>query len=104
VAAVTRAIGSATAVPSQDVRIQDFAFQPASLRVTAGTYVVFRNMDAAPHHITGHDFDSGIIRYGAYWSMPFQRAGTFDYICSIHPTMKGQIVVTPPNQAVFTGS
>ena len=104
VAAVARAASTATAIPTQEIRIQDFAFSPATITVPAGTYVVFRNFDAATHHVTGNDFDSGLILYGAYWSMPFQRAGTFDYVCSIHPTMRGKIVVTPPNQAVFSGT
>jgi plastocyanin len=57
------------------VTIVDFAFQPASLEVPAGSTVTWTNSGAATHTVTD---DS---------------AGTFTYHCEIHPQMVGTIVV-----------
>ncbi len=39
-------------------------------------------------------WDSNTIPPGATFSHVFRKAGTFRYHCSIHPSMKGKIVVT----------
>ena len=98
-AAARSAIASATAQPAQTILIQNFAFLPATLTVTAGTTVIWRNMDAATHQIAGGDFDSGFIFEGQYWSTRIERAGHYSYYCNFHPTMRGTIVVTPSSQA-----
>jgi plastocyanin len=77
------------------VRIADFAFDPASLTVTAGSTVTWTNGDAAPHTATADDgsFDTGSIGGGASASQAFPDAGTFTYHCAIHPNMTGTITV-----------
>jgi plastocyanin len=48
-----------------------------------------------PHTATATDrtFDSGILDPGKSYSYTFEKAGTFDYACLVHPQMKGTIVV-----------
>jgi plastocyanin len=77
------------------VTIQDFAFGPPSLSVAAGTTVTWTNADGAAHTATADDgsFDSGPLAQGQTFSHTFDTAGTFTYICTIHPTMKGTITV-----------
>src|SRR3954471_2307137 len=83
------------------VTIVDFAFQPASLEVPAGTTVTWTNSGAATHTVTADNgaFDSGRLASGATFSQTFDTAGTFTYHCEIHPQMTGTIVVTEASGA-----
>ena len=80
--------------------MQGFAFVPQTLTVSAGTTVTWTNLDSAPHQIladsgqTGVDgFSSPNMATGSTYSYTFQKAGTWAYHCSIHPSMKGTVVV-----------
>ena len=77
-----------------------FAFSPASLTISVGTTVVWKNMTGAPHTVTSDDgtsFDSGtanpIAAQSGTYQFTFTKAGTFTYHCSIHPFMKAKIIV-----------
>ena len=76
------------------VSIKDFSFDSSNLTIKTGTTVVWTNEDSAPHQINSDDFDSSILNQGDSFQFNFQTAGTYDYYCSIHPSMKGKIVVT----------
>ncbi|RDH74431.1 plastocyanin [Mycolicibacterium moriokaense] len=78
------------------VSISDFKFNPATLSVPVGTTVTWTNQDEEPHTIAAKDgaFHSpGLDTHGTY-SFTFATAGTYDYVCSIHPFMTGTVVVT----------
>lgn len=77
------------------VRIEGFAFAPARIEVAAGTEVTWTNADPAAHTVTARDgaFDSGSLDEGQDFTQAFDAAGTYRYLCSIHPTMKGTVVV-----------
>ena len=76
-----------------EVGISDFQFDQASLTVAPGTTVVWTNGGVAPHTVTGDFGDSGILDPGATFEFTFTEAGTFAYVCAIHPEMKGEIIV-----------
>ncbi|HBH46707.1 MAG TPA: plastocyanin [Candidatus Jacksonbacteria bacterium] len=86
-----------TPAPSSEtttaISIQNFAFDPATLTVKAGTTVVWTNDDQAPHRIKSTAFNSENLNTGDTYSFKFETAGTFDYICSLHPSMQGKIIV-----------
>jgi plastocyanin len=69
-------------------------FQPATLTVAKGTTVVFDNDDTAPHTVTARSggTDSGVIDPGKSFNLV--AAESFDYFCSIHPSMTAKLVVT----------
>jgi plastocyanin len=75
------------------VQIVGFAFKPATLRTTIGRTVTWRNDDAAPHTATGKQFSSPQLRKGGMYRRRFTRAGTYTYVCALHPGMRGKIVV-----------
>jgi plastocyanin len=77
------------------VSIVNMSFSPASLTVTAGTTVTWTNNDGMTHTVTADDvsFDSGNITAGSKFSKVFSTVGTYAYHCTIHPTMKGTIIV-----------
>lgn len=80
---------------THQVDIADFAFAPATLTIAAGDTVAWTNRDAIGHTATstGGAFDSGLLAQGESWSMTFTTPGTYDYLCTPHPTMTGRIVV-----------
>jgi amicyanin len=85
--------------PSQGgtaVSISDFKFNPATLTVPVGTTVTWTNKDEEPHTIAAKDgsFHSPGMDTNATYSFTFTTAGSYDYICSIHPFMTGTVVVT----------
>ena len=79
------------------VGIDNFTFNPPALTVKAGTTVTWTNKDEEPHTVVSSDgttFHSPGMGTDATFSFTFQNAGTFAYICSIHPMMHGTVVVT----------
>ncbi len=84
------------------IRAIDYAFQPTTLTITAGTRVAFVNAGRAPHTMTARDgsFDSGMISAGGRWSRTFSVAGTFAYLCTLHPQMTGTVRVSDASGGV----
>ncbi len=83
------------AAPDVEVVIESFAFKPAQLSIPAGTRVTWQNNDSVPHTVTERDglFDSGSLSRGDEFSYTFTQSGSFDYYCTIHPSMTGKVVV-----------
>lgn len=77
------------------VVIHNFAFQPTDLTVNVGDAIVWKNTDIVSHTVTAADgsFDSGEIKPGKSWKLVAKKAGTFQYACSPHPNMQGQLTV-----------
>jgi plastocyanin len=72
-------------------------FVPAKVTVKVDQAVIFTNVSNADHTATevNDKFDSrNITTGGATWTYIPQKPGTFHYICTYHPFMKGVIVVT----------
>jgi plastocyanin len=78
---------------SNNVAIRNFAYAPKALNVKVGTTVKWKNVDAAPHTVTGTGFGSNVLNRNGAYSRKFARAGTYAYICALHPAMKGSVVV-----------
>ena len=76
-------------------RIRGFAFRPQTIRVKAGATVKWTNDDAAKHTVsaTSGSFSSRELAKGQTYARRFPRAGTFRYLCALHPAMKGAVVV-----------
>jgi plastocyanin len=99
VGASGEAVVSATAAAAHTatVEIANFKFAPPDLTVTAGTTVVWKNADDSPHRIAdvGGGYASAALDTDDSFSHIFATPGVYNYICSIHPYMKGKIVVKP---------
>ena len=78
-----------------EVWIQGMAFNPATITVSVGTTIVWTNKDAVTHNVTSNPvlFSSGAMSNGATFSYKFATAGTFSYICTIHPSMTASVTV-----------
>lgn len=75
------------------ISIEGFAFNPQSVTIKAGTTVTWTNNDAAGHDVKSDDFASPIMAKGETFSFKYETAGTYEYICGVHPSMKGTIIV-----------
>lgn len=80
-------------VKKVNISIKNFEFTPAVVEVNIGDEVVWTNSDAISHSINSTNFNSPLLESGATFSQKFTTAGTYDYACSIHPSMAGKIIV-----------
>jgi plastocyanin len=89
----------AGAAGAHTVVIKGFKYDPPTLTVKAGDTVEWKNEDIVPHTATAAElnharaFDSGSIANGGSWKWVARTPGTYDYICTLHPNMKGRLVV-----------
>lgn len=88
----TDTMDAAGTTPAKSVTIADFKFG-APLTVPKGTEVTFKNADNAPHNAVGDDFKTKDLKQGESDTVAFDKTGTYDYVCTFHPFMKGTIVV-----------
>jgi plastocyanin len=77
------------------VVIDNFTFSPTPLKVNAGTTVIWVNHDDIPHSIVcpALKVHSHALDTDDTFTYKFDQAGTYDYLCGIHPHMRGQVVV-----------
>lgn len=71
-------------------------FTPATITVTVGDTVTFVNDSSHPHDVTFDDEILGaspLFDTGETHEVTFDRTGTFEYVCVIHPGMHGNVVV-----------
>jgi plastocyanin len=85
----------AVAAASGSVTVSDFTFSPGTITINQGDTVTWVNNGPTPHSATSSSgvFDTGIFPKGQSRSHTFNEAGTFAYICTPHPFMKGTVVV-----------
>jgi plastocyanin len=74
---------------------KSYKFVPAAIVVPVGAAVTWTNRDDFTHDVTLAEATSLTMRPGESVSHTFESAGTFDYMCSLHPKdMRGRVVVT----------
>jgi plastocyanin len=74
---------------------------PSTIRIFAGDTVEWINADTAAHTVTGGSpaegpsgvFDSSLVMGGASFAYTFDKAGSYDYFCMVHPWMVGNVQV-----------
>ena len=107
--------GAAAPAASAAITIHTFAFNPNPVRVKVGTTVTWKNDDQIAHTVTAGqrtyfedgpskgqtkdiqrsgEFDHQLDGAGTSFSYTFKTAGTFHYLCTIHPGMDAEVVVS----------
>ena len=89
--------GSGGTGPGTQVSMKDIKFNPGTVTIKAGGKVTWTNDDSVGHDVTADDFESGSpggIEGGSTFSHTFKKPGTYAYVCSVHPGMKGTVKVT----------
>lgn len=78
----------------------DSCYVPSKVFANINEEIVWVNEDAAFHSVTSGSygkptdlFDSGHLDPNQSFSLYFDKSGTYDYFCTLHPWMKGQIVI-----------
>ncbi len=94
IAVVMPSLGRAATV---SVTIDNYAFAPKTVTVRAGDTIVWTDRDDVAHTVTalGNGFDSGAVEPGHTYRHRFTKPGTYAYRCSLHPEMRGTILVDP---------
>jgi plastocyanin len=97
--AVTCAVYAAVAAPSAESRvtIDNFTFTPDVITIPKGTKIEWENDDDIPHTVveTQGKFLSPALDTEDKYAFTFDAPGTYEYFCSLHPHMKGKVVVMP---------
>jgi plastocyanin len=76
------------------VLIEQMQFTPAELYINKGDTVMWTNKDIVDHNImeeTNKEWSSSILQRGKSWKMIVNKSD--DYFCSIHPVMKGKLIL-----------
>jgi plastocyanin len=75
-------------------------YVPSSITINPGKQVTWVNEDSAFHSVTSgfYDaptnlFDSGYLDPFESFTVTFEESGTYDYFCTLHPWMNGQVIV-----------
>lgn len=77
-------------------------YDPSPVTIKPGTSVTWTNNDSTLHTVSsglpeqgavGTLFDSSLIAPGKTFTHAFDKAGSFDYSCTLHPFMRGQVIV-----------
>jgi len=94
----TAAVQAADSAPAPvQVNIFNYKFDAETITVPVGTTVTWTNKDEIPHTVASADKsfkDSPGLDTGDSYSYTFTKAGTYSYYCTLHPFMKGKVVVT----------
>ena len=85
---------------SHSVDIQNWVFDPQDITIFVGDSITWTNQDSTSHTATSNSgpdsFDSGNMQSSAVFTYTFTASGTYNYECSIHPSMTGTITVEAP--------
>jgi plastocyanin len=93
-------VASPSAQLTGAVTIKNMVFSPTDFHIKVGGTITITNLDTVSHTLTSKEkgegaFDSGPIKAGGTTSVTFTKAGTYEFVCSFHPNMKGTVVVEP---------
>src|SRR5215472_9451034 len=77
------------------MNMQNLAYQYTNMQVRAGTTVTWTNQDRVPHSVTFKNGmkDSSLLSQGQSFSYTFTTPGTYEYYCTVHPSMVATVTV-----------
>lgn len=86
------------APPAQpQVEVIDYGFSPQQISVQPGASITWTNDGSDGHDVTGGgpggEWRSGPLAPSERYTRQFDLPGTFEYVCTIHPEMRGKVIV-----------
>ena len=80
----------------EPAQVLKWGFSPKVLRVKVGQKIVVTNTGLISHTMTSVTgaFDTGLIRHERSAVVVVNKPGTYNFICTPHPWMKGTLIVT----------
>lgn len=93
--AVARAMLSPRIVANTHGSYPDAFYRPNPIRVKVGQTITWTNLDNDLHDVTADSgiFDSGPMAFHGVFRWKATRAGRYTYFCTLHPEMKGVVIV-----------
>lgn len=88
--------GASETSSTAQVKIDNFSFTPPVLNISAGASVTWLNGDDVPHTVRSVDKSfapSPTLDTDQKFTTKFEKPGTYDYFCGMHPHMTGKIIV-----------
>jgi plastocyanin len=79
------------------IDMKDIKFAPKDATVKVGQTVKWVNQDTVDHDVvakSGADFKSELFGNGKSFEWKADKAGTVNYVCTVHPGMVGTLNVT----------
>lgn len=109
-ASVTCEAGNGGGGGDEDVAITGFTFDPGDLEIEPGESVTFSNQDPADHSVWSAERIDGdpafesvgsdpefrlpeVLHSGDSSTCTFPTAGTYEYLCGVHNSMRGTVTV-----------
>ncbi len=89
-----------TKVSRPGCEIEDTCYIPSTITISTGEEVSWQNQDSAFHSVTSGEygsaselFDSGYMDPDEIFIVQFTESGVYNYHCTLHPWMEGQVIV-----------
>lgn len=76
-----------------EVEIKSFRYNPSLLTIKVGDTVRWTNKDRARHDAYGDGWSTVLLSQGESAEYTFTEPGVYEYICSVHPSMHGKVIV-----------
>jgi plastocyanin len=81
-----------------EVLVVDNEFEPEDVEVAVGDTVTWRFEGSARHNVTPtgdgrEDWEASPTKKDGTFEQTFENAGTYDYVCTLHPGMTGTVTV-----------
>ncbi len=91
----TRTAAPASGRAAVTVNLKDLSFLPSTTRIGLGQTVAWDWVEGTVFHDVA--FDDGATsprQTSGTWERSFVDAGSYDYICTLHPQMTGKVIVS----------
>jgi plastocyanin len=89
----TSTTSSAAGTAEHRVILKNIVFTPKEIDIKTGETVTWEWEDGSiAHNVVGDGFSSELVATGTF-EHTFDEAGTFEYVCTVHPLMKGKVTV-----------
>lgn len=76
------------------VMLNPTTFEPDEVSVKVGDRVLWKWAGGVQHNVNGGDEFKSELQADGEFAHTFDKAGTFEYVCDVHPTtMKGTVEV-----------
>ena len=100
-----------TIPPGAATSDENEAFIPSTISIPDNSTVMWTNNDTTPHTATANNasdgsqlFDSGLLSTGETFEVTFDKAGNYHYQCTLHPFMRGNVLVGISNTTTLESS
>lgn len=94
--ASTSSSGAGAPASAASITIANFAFSPSTLTVAPGATITVTNTDSVPHDVDSDDgtsFNTSPVASDTFTFTAPMTPGSYGYFCSVHPKMKGTLIV-----------